>query len=108
LTGYVINYNSDYINNESTEESETEEPVNASQETGNAAESTEPNEYLYNPPKKTQTITLTPITLNIKSEENKEILKKNLALAGIITFCIGFGALFFLRATRRRKENEFR
>lgn len=93
---------------QSSSESETEEPVNASQEASNAAENTEPNEYLYNPPKKTQTITLTPIALNIKSEENKEILKKNLALAGIITFCIGFGALFFLRATRRRRENEFR
>lgn len=51
---------------------------------------------------------LVPIILNsknIKSEDNKENLKRNLALGGIITFCIMFGALFLLK-TRKRK-NEF-
>ena len=55
-------------------------------------------------------ITLEAIDLNskdIKSGEDKEILKKNLALGGIITFCIGFGILFLLKFARKRKENEF-
>jgi len=52
---------------------------------------------------------LTPIILNsksIKSEEDNENLRKNLALGGIVTFCVMFGALFLLK-TRKRK-NEFR
>ncbi len=58
-----------------------------------------------------EAITLDTINLNskdIKSENNKEILKKNLALGGIITFCIGFGALFLLKLNRRENKNEFR
>ncbi len=72
---------------------------------------TRKNEYFYNPPKKNQTINLTPISLNaqsIKSENNNQNLKKNLALGGIISFCIGFGALFLLRRADRKKKNEFR
>jgi len=52
---------------------------------------------------------LTPIVLNakdIKSEEDKTNLSKNLAFGGIVTFCIVFGALFIVK-TRKRK-NEFR
>lgn len=56
---------------------------------------------------------LSPIVLNsknsdskdIKSEESSKGLKRNLAIGGIATFCVVFGALFFLK-TRRRK-NEF-
>ena len=58
----------------------------------------------------TKAITLNTINLNskdIKSGDNKEILKKNLALGGIVTFCLLFGALFFLKSLGR-KENEFR
>jgi len=59
----------------------------------------------------TEAITLDTINLNskdIKSEDNKEILKRNLALGGIATFCAGFGALFLFRFARRKTENEFR
>ena len=67
----------------------------------------------YTPKPTTKAITLDKIDLNslnskdIKSEDNKEILKKNLALGGIVTFCLLFGALFFLKSAGR-KENEFR
>jgi hypothetical protein len=94
---------------QTTEQQPPEENLSEEQETNETVESTEPDEYHYNPPKATtEAITLEPIALNIKSEENKEILKKNLAIAGIVSFCLGFGALFFLKAARRRKENEFR
>lgn len=56
----------------------------------------------------TEKVELNPIILNsknIKSEENNENLKKNLAFGGIAAFCIVFGALFLLK-TRKRK-NEF-
>jgi competence ComEA-like helix-hairpin-helix protein len=49
---------------------------------------------------------LTPIALNIKSENNKEILKGNLPFYGIISFCIIFGVLFLLN--KRKNKNEFR
>ncbi len=58
----------------------------------------------------TSEITLNEINLNskdIKSENNKENLKKNLALGGVAVFCVLFGGLFFLRFSRRKK-NEFR
>jgi hypothetical protein len=38
---------------------------------------------------------------------NKENLKRNLAFAGIVTFCVTFGGALFLLNTRRRKS-EFR
>lgn len=44
-------------------------------------------------------------TKDIKSEDNKENLKGNLALGGIIMFCIVFGALFLLKG--RKYKNEF-
>jgi competence ComEA-like helix-hairpin-helix protein len=57
---------------------------------------------------------LTPIRLStnlnskdIKSEDNKGILVKNLALCGIIGFCLVFGALFSFKFVRKSK-NEFR
>ena len=65
----------------------------------------------------TNSVTLEPIdltlkdatSLNIKSEDNNEKTGKNLALAGIVSFCALFGALFFLKHVgRRRIENEFR
>ncbi|MDD5012664.1 MAG: helix-hairpin-helix domain-containing protein [Candidatus Nanoarchaeia archaeon] len=52
---------------------------------------------------------LEPISLNsknIKSGEDNENLGKNLALGGIVTFCVMFGALFLLKT--RKKKNEFR
>ena len=68
---------------------------------------------IYTPKPTTKAIILDKIDLNslnskdIKSEDNKEILKKNLALGGIVTFCLLFGGLFFLKSAGR-KENEFR
>ena len=55
-------------------------------------------------------IELEPIVLvssskDIKSEEDKESLKENLALYGIILLGILFGALFFLK--KRKYKNEF-
>jgi len=66
----------------------------------------------------TKAITLETINLSsgnsefnskdIKSENNNENLGKNLALGGIAAFCALFGALFFLKFSRRKTENEFR
>jgi len=59
-----------------------------------------------------KTVNLTPIMLNspnskdIKSEDNKEILKRNLSFYGIITFGIVLGALLLLN--KRKNKNEFR
>lgn len=82
---------------EETEEVEIEDYV---EETGN---------LIYeNFSQETSEEELSPISLNsksIKSEDNNDNLKRNLALGGIVTFCVIFGALFFLK-TRRRK-NEF-
>jgi len=53
-------------------------------------------------------VNLTPISLNtknIKSEDNKEILKRNLSFYGIITICLIFGALLILK--NRKRKNEF-
>lgn len=53
-------------------------------------------------------IEMSPILLNakdIKSEDNKEGLKDNLALCGIVTFCVIFGALFLLKG--KKYKNEF-
>jgi hypothetical protein len=67
---------------------------------------------------KSETINLTPIKLNsvnsanslnskdIKSGDNKEILKRNLSFLGIISFCLLFGAWFLLN--KRKNKNEFR
>jgi hypothetical protein len=65
----------------------------------------------YTPKAKTETVNLTPISLNaqnIKSENNKEVLKKNLAFYGVITFCAMFGGLFLFKQIRRKNQNEFR
>jgi competence ComEA-like helix-hairpin-helix protein len=43
---------------------------------------------------------------DIKSIDNKEILKRNLSLYGIIAFCVIFGFLFLFR--RRKSKNEFK
>jgi|WetSurMetagenome_2_1015567.scaffolds.fasta_scaffold437921_2 hypothetical protein len=63
----------------------------------------------------TETTELPPISLNsnsalseskdIKTEDNKEILKKNLPLYGTMVFCIVFGGLFLLR--RRKNKHGF-
>ena len=48
---------------------------------------------------KVENVNLKPIILNtknIKSENDKEFSTKNLALCGVIFFCVIFGALFFL------------
>jgi competence ComEA-like helix-hairpin-helix protein len=86
-------------------DNETEETIN------NLTASVTSNTVNDIPKSKTETITLTPISLNsqsIKSENNKEVLKKNLALYGIIAFCIMFGALFLLKQAGKKGKNEFR
>lgn len=60
----------------------------------------------------TKPLTLETIKLNseskdIKSDDNKGILKRNLAFAGIVTFCVIFGGALFLSSIRKNK-NEFR
>ena len=60
-------------------------------------------------------IELAPIYLNsnavlseskdIKTENNKEFLKRNLPIYGIIAFCVIFGAWFFIR--RRKNKHGF-
>lgn len=55
-----------------------------------------------------ENISLEPIILNaqnIKSEEDKKFSVKNLALYGVMLFCVVFGALFFLN--KRKYKNEF-
>jgi competence ComEA-like helix-hairpin-helix protein len=55
-----------------------------------------------------ENIDLKPIVLNaqsIKTENDKEFSTKNLALYGVIFFCVVFGALFFLN--KRKYKNEF-
>jgi competence ComEA-like helix-hairpin-helix protein len=57
---------------------------------------------------KVENVSLKPIILNtknIKSENDKEFSTKNLALCGVIFFCVIFGALFFLN--KRKYKNEF-
>lgn len=56
----------------------------------------------------TENVNLKPIILNtknIKSENDKELSTKNLALYGVIFFCVIFGALFFLN--KKKYKNEF-
>lgn len=91
--------------NETTEQTDDNSTM---QETSNNPPKSSSGSTTSSPKSTTKTITLAPIALNIKSEDNKEILKRNLALAGIVSFCIGFGALFLLKTLRRKKENEFR
>ncbi|VVB83329.1 Helix-hairpin-helix motif protein [uncultured archaeon] len=55
-----------------------------------------------------ETASLNPISLdaqNIKSENNKETLKRNLSFYGIIAICVIFGALFLYK--NRKRKNEF-
>jgi competence ComEA-like helix-hairpin-helix protein len=57
---------------------------------------------------KTEIKNLSPISLNaksIKSEDNKEILKRNLSFYGIITIGLVFGTLLLLK--NRKRKNEF-
>ena len=59
-----------------------------------------------------KTIELAPINLtvltakSIKTENGKENSARNLALSGVIAFCVAFGALFLLRT--RKYKNEFK
>jgi len=102
--------------NTSEEENEIIEqiPDNSTTETSNnpsSITSSKPGNKESSLKSTTKAITLNIIELNskdIKSEDNKEILKKNLALGGIVTFCVLFGGLFFLKFARRKQENEFR
>ncbi len=93
--------------NETAEETDEERGNVDSKAKSSSAADREPNSG-------TGTTTLDIIELNsenskdIKSESNKETLKKNLALGGIVSFCVLFGGLFFLKSIQRKKENEFR
>jgi len=113
----VANEEAQNTEEDNSEENETPEqtPDNSSTETPNnpssIASSKSGNRTSSSNKATTKAITLEMIDLNskdIKSEDNKEILKKNLALGGIVTFCLLFGGLFFLRFARRKTENEFR
>ncbi len=90
------------LNDESNKEEDKEKEE--------ASEITEINAE--NPPLEdeiSEKIELSPISLNsqsIKSENNSEILKRNLALLGIVTFCVIFGALFLLKV--KKSKNEFK
>jgi competence ComEA-like helix-hairpin-helix protein len=84
------------VGKEKTETPETEQETEKEEE--NRAEGT-------------NSVTLETIELNskdIKSRDNKEALKRNLALGGITAFCIILGVWFFLKTARRKNRNEFR
>jgi len=97
--------------NETTQQTQ-QESDNSETEDTNDEDNTESKQASQASPKpKTKATTLDVIDLNskdIKSDNNKETLKKNLALGGIVTFCLGFGALFFLKLAGRKSKNEFR
>ncbi len=64
--------------------------------------------YLINNSKEEITTSSTPIILNaktIKTENNSEVLKKNLPFYGLIAMGIIFGALLLLKG--RKRKNEF-
>ncbi len=93
-----------------TPEEETAENLTTSEPPSSIPKSVS-NNVTSSPKATTKSITLDAIELNskdIKSEEDKEILKKNLALAGVVSFCLGFGALFLIKTLRRKNQNEFR
>jgi len=97
--------------NETTQQTQQESDDSETEDT-NDEENTESRQASQASPKpKTKATTLEIIDLNskdIKSDDNKETLKNNLALGGVISFCVLFGGLFFLKSIQRKKENEFR
>jgi len=94
-------------------EEESEETKTSISISGEVTETT--NNYYNSSNQETETLEeereTVPISLNsnailgdskdIKTENNKENLKRNLPFYGIITFCVIFGAWFFI--TRRKK-----
>jgi len=99
-------------NSEESNESEDSETEEETEETNESAEfSTAPeveNETDYSMTAQ-EKVDLPKITAkSIKSEDNTESLEKNLALYGIIAFCLVFGALFLFKTLRRKSKNEFR
>jgi competence ComEA-like helix-hairpin-helix protein len=94
--------------------SETNSSIDTTEETETSSstaktKATEPVSNLENEP--AEEAVIKPISLNaqnIKSENNNENLGKNLPLYGIGSFCVLFGALFFLKFARRKSKNEFR
>ncbi len=134
FTGYTVNYNPNYINetpeenppqdeeqNQTIENETVDEDNNQTlleQENNTIPESSsQPKSKseggTYTPKTTIKSITLDPISLSgsdskdIKSESNNEILKRNLALGGLVSFCMLFGVLFWLKANKVKK-NEFR
>lgn len=88
------------------EESETEEDENEDETEKKTEESFVKIESSED--KVEENISLKPIILNtqnIKTENDKEFSTKNLALSGVIFFCVIFGALFFIK--KRKYKNEF-
>lgn len=105
--------NTEIINNQTENSEQTYDNSTTETESRNSSSQVSITSNTVNdiPKSKIETMNLTLISLNsksIKSENNKEVLKKNLALGGIVTFCAGFGTLFLLKQARRKKENEFR
>jgi len=98
--------------NETTNETTEQAEGNSTTiEATSSSPKTASNSKTSTPKSTTKAVILDTIDLNskdIKSENNNENLGKNLALVGIATFCVGFGALFFLRFAKRKTENEFR
>jgi len=67
-----------------------------------------PENLTFTEEKSQEVANLNPISLdaqNIKSENNKETLKRNLSFYGIIAICVIFGALFLYK--NRKRKNEF-
>lgn len=93
---------------QSSENEEEDNQISSGQE-DNIEKNNSDKEISENFPEKTaEKKNISPIILNaktIKSNDNKESWKENLALYGIIAFCIVFGALFLLN--RRKYKNEF-
>jgi hypothetical protein len=97
--------------NETTQQTQQESDNSETEETSDEDNTESKQASQASPKPKTKATTLDVIDLNskdIKSDNNKETLKENLALGGIVTFCLGFGALFFLKFAGRKSKNEFR
>jgi len=85
-----------------------EEEQGSEEKTEEVEEESFVNEEIEDVPERiSANITLNPIVLtaqNIKSGEDKEFSKKDLALCGVIGFCVVFGALLL---KKRKYKNEF-
>jgi len=90
------------------EENEIEEPKDTENETETENNEETENLIYENFSQMDESVELNPIVLNaksIKSEDDNSNLRRNLALSGIVTFCVIFGALFLFK--NRRRKNEF-